>query len=655
MKKQFSLFAALFIFRLLSAQEILLTIDDRQITKDEFLRIYNKNSSITSEDKKSVDEYMELFINYKLKVIEAENLGYDTMSSFIKEMAGYTKQLAKPYLDNSDKLDSFIYEAYQRSLEEVNASHILLKLYKSALPKDTARVYNRLMEIRNRIVNGESWDQVIIDESPDPENLIGGDLGWFSVFRMVYPFESAVYNTPVGEISMPVRTEYGYHLVKVNGRRQNRGEVLASHILAMIPQNPTDLEIEAAKKKIDEAYAELQKGIPWDSVVIKYSEHRATAMKGGRIGWIKSGNAPDDILDACFSLREGMYSLPVKSQYGYHIVRSDAFRFISEYETDRTNFEKTVKQTSYIRDIMSGQVLNRIKDEYGFEFFENNLEELYQFADSNLYTGTWNPEVAKNMLKPVFSIGDSLYTQYDIAKYIATTRHYKRGRDITIGIRTKVMDYTDECVLNYEIAQLPQKYLDYRYILEEYHDGILLFNLTEDMVWRKAVEDSIGLEKFYNELPEKYQWEPRIALTKYSYTDSTLTKALIKVAGSRIKKGMTAQDISDRLCPGDSIYCISFVELKYEKGDNAIADSIPWKTKTHLVTRDKDNFVLYYVDALLPQQTKLLSDARGLYTADYQSYLEKLWIDDLRAKYAITVNEDLLNEIKKEEESVTEP
>lgn len=651
MKRYFSIFTALILFQLLSAQEVLMTIDNRPITTEEFLRIYNKNSAITSEDKKSVSEYLDLFINYKLKVIEAENLGYDTMKSFIKEMAGYTGQLAKPYLENNKMIDSLVEEAYQRSFEEVNASHILIQMDRNPLPKDTVEAYNRIMAIRDRIVNkGEVWDDVIQDESPNPENPIGGDLGWFTVLRMVYPFENAAYTIPVGEISMPVRTQWGYHLIKVNDRRKNRGEVFASHILVNLPPNSSDIEIEAAKNKIDEAYTELENGVSWDSVVLKYSEHRGTAERNGRIGWLRSANTPEELLKACFSTDSGEYSKPVLTKYGYHIVMPIQYRGVPLYERGDENFRKNVIQNSYVSELTESQVVNNIKAEYGFQFYEQNLEELYSVVDSSLFTKSWDPVVAKNMLKPVFSIGDSTYTQYDVARYVATKRHSAR-----LGLYNVVFmeanNYINNKIKDYETAQLPYKYPDYKYLLEEYHDGILLFNLTEDMVWRKAVEDSAGLKKFYNELPEKYQWESRIVLTKYSYSDSLLTPKLIKAAKSRLKKGLTAADISGIICPQDSLPCLKFIELKYERGDNAVADSIPWKRKAYILSRDKDAFILYYVDEILPPQIKTLNDARGLYTADYQTYLEKLWIEELRARHTVEINEEAFNEIKKNEES----
>jgi peptidyl-prolyl cis-trans isomerase SurA len=651
MKTYFSILVALIVVQFSFAQDAsdtLLTIDGRQISKEEFLRIYNKNSSIAEDQKKSVDEYLDLFINYKLKVIEAENLGYDTMSSFIKEMEGYTKQLAKPYIENSGSLDSFTLQAYQRSLEEVNVSHIMLALDKNALPKDTVAVYNRIMELRNKLSKGESWEQVIKENSPSPDKEIGGDLGWFSVFRMVYPFESAAYNTPVGQVSMPVRTEYGYHLIKVNARRPNRGEVSAAHIMVNVPRNPSDVEIAAAQQKIQKAYDELLAGANWDETVKKYSEHKATVGSGGKLGWIKAGSAPDELLDMCYTLDTGAYSKPFQTKYGFHIVKTLAFKPVPTFDQVKDDYAKRVRQTGDIVQITRDQMFQKIKDESNFKFYEKNLDTLYALSDTSMWKGHWNPDVAKDLNSPIISIADKIYTQYDIAKSICASKFSNRNLTLPMLIRKKLLTYIEEELYKYELTQLPLKYPDYKNLLQEYHDGILLFNLTEDVVWKKAVDDSVGLQNFYNGLSQKYSWETRLALTKYTYKDNTLTSKLLKQAKKRVKSGLSAAELSKLLCPNDSLPCISFTELNYEKGDNAVADSMTWKKGAYLVSKDKDNTVLYFVDDVLPPQLKTLKDARGLYTADYQTYLEKQWIEQLRNKYVIKVNNQVLDQIRTE-------
>jgi peptidyl-prolyl cis-trans isomerase SurA len=627
--------------------DTLMLIGEDAVSSDEFLRIYNKNSNIAEENQKSVDEYIDLFINYKLKVIEAENLGYDTLSSFIKEMAGYTDQLAKPYLENTQALDSFIAEAYNRQLEEINASHILLKLDKNALPADTARVYNQLVAWREQMLAGKAWSQVIEDESPDKENEIGGDLGWFSAFRMVYPFESGAYNTPAGGISMPVRTDFGYHLIRVNDRRSAQGEVMVSHIMTIVPKEPTELDKTAAREKINKAYAELEDGAAWNDVTEKYSEHRSTYKNGGKLGYIRTGNAPDAILEMAFSLDTFEYSKPFETQYGFHIVRPEKFKPIPEFKEVENDIQSKIRSTSEIVKITREQVQKNIKQEYGFGFFEESLDPVYELADSTMVTGTWDANIASGLTDTVFFIGDSVYSQFDIAQMIAERRITSRSSNLAIPIRQRVMDFIDKSVLAYERSRLSEKYPEYGNLLKEYHDGILLFNLTEDKVWRKAVEDTLGLEKFYNGLEEKYRWEKRIAITRYTYSDSSLTAALIPLAKKRSKNKLSATELAQKLCPQDStLACIKFVELKYEHGDNAVADSLSWKKGQYLTSKDKNNHVLFMVDDILPAQNKTLKDARGLYTADYQTRLEKEWIKELRAKYPVLVDQEVLAKIK---------
>lgn len=653
MKTYFTILTTLIALQFSFAQQsndVLMTIDDKQVTKDEFLRIYNKNSSIADDQKKSVDEYLDLFINYKLKVIEAENLGYDTVSSFIKEMDGYVRQLAKPYLENDESLDSFVVEAYQHTLEEVNVSHILIPLNQSSLPKDTVVAYNKIMELRNRVVNkGEDWDQVIKDETPSPGNEIGGDLGWFAGFRMVYPFESAAYNTPVGQISMPVRTEYGYHLIRVNDRRKNRGEVQVSHIMTILPKNYSDIELAAAQQKIQKAYDELQAGADWNETAIKYSEHKKTLSRGGNLGWLKTGSTPDEIMDAAFSLDSGKYSTPVRTIYGFHIVRPTGFKSVPAFDDVKADYTKRVQTTMAISNITKSWKLDQIKAEYGYKFYEENLDPLYARLDSGIFSKSWNADKAKDLVAPVFTIGDKIYTQYDLAKFISSKKFLPNTPSYAISVRQRLFGYIDEKLYDYEIGQLPRKYPEYRYLLEEYHDGILLFNLTEDKVWKPAVDDSTGLQNYYNNLPEKYKWETRLAITKYIYKDSLLTSRILKAAKKRVKTGMNSAEMSKSICPKDSLPCVSFVELKYEKGDNALADSLTWVKGSYLVSKDKESRLLYYVDAILPEQIKTLKDARGLYTADYQTYLEKQWIQELREKYAIKINEELLSQIRADE------
>jgi peptidyl-prolyl cis-trans isomerase SurA len=654
MRKTLSLFATIFGLSTLigqtSEQEVLLKINNKEVTKDEFLRIYNKNRGIETDNSLSVDDYLQLFINYKLKVEEAENLGYDTVPAFVKEMGGYKKQLSKPYLENDDMLESNCQMEYQRMHEEINAAHILVMHNFTASPKDTIEAYNKALSIRQRILAGEPFASVAAAMSDDKSAVEnGGNLGWFSALRMVDPFENACYNLKVGEISDIVKTQFGYHIIRVNGRRPNKGDINVSHIFTSIPKNSTDAEKQTAKQKIEKAYSELIAGAAWDSVTAKYSEHPGTASKGGKLGWVNMNSIPSEFIDACYDMNPGEYSKPFLTNFGYHIVKLNETKPVAPYEELKSEISKKVKLSPAFVATTKETLTSRIKKEYGFKSFEENIVPFYTLCDSTVLRGKWDYNKAKDLTKPVLTIGDKTCTQFDFAKFIAEKKLYNVGISVPINIYNRFNDYIEKEVIAYEEERLPLKYPELRYLLEEYHDGILLFNLTEDVVWKKAIDDTAGLKSFYDQLPEKYSWGQRIVLTKYSYSDSTKLDALLKLAKKNSKGTVKAEEFSAKLCPTDSLPCVSITELKYEKGDNSLADSITWKPGSYLPTKDGNKFVLFYVKQILQPQTKFLTDAKGLYTADYQNYLEKNWINLLRNKYNIQINNEVLEGIKKEQ------
>lgn len=650
MKKIVPIFALVLItFSLFSQSDnILMVIDNREISASEFERVYNKNNNITpNAEQKSVDDYIDLFINYKLKVIEAENNGYDTMKTFLDEFNGYTKQLAKPYLQNQEIKDKLIQEAYERSLLEIDASHILIRCDENAPPGDTLKAYERVKEIYSRIKAGEPFEEVAKATSDDPsvkENL--GKLGYFSAFRMVYPFESAAYNTSVNDISKPIRTKYGYHIVKVHDKRPTKGSVEVAHIMTRIPRDASAPEIKAAEEKINNAYHDLINGGDWEEMVKKYSEHQRTKEVGGTIGWLKTGQAPPEFMDRCFEIEVGNITKPIKTEGGFHIAKVLNKKQADSFEESKEKLSNRIDNDPGRRATIQTLKDNEFKAKYGFKLYQENALAIKTLIDSSIYETRWDPSVAKDYNKPIVKIGENVYTQYDFAQYLAKLpkiNTIKKSIDLIVG--ENMNKFASEKLNDYAMAQLPKENTEYRHLLQEYHDGILLFNLTNDMVWKRAQEDTVGLEKFYK-TATKYQWNERIDVNIYNYTLKEFTTKLPKLAKKQVKKKLDDTFIIENLCPQDTVPCITINKKTYEKGQDAIAEKLTWSKGSYTVLDENDDIFFYYVTNIYPVKDKLLNEARGLYIADYQTHLENQWIKQLREKYPIKINEDVLKIVK---------
>ncbi len=627
--------------------DVLITINDHEITKDEFLRIYNKNNSVTAYDAKSLEEYLDLFINFKLKVIEAEAQGYDTVQSFVDELASYRGQLVKPYFEDEEVTEELLEEAYERTKEEVNVSHILINLPRNPLPKDTLQAWKKVMEIRKRVLKGEDFEEVAKATSDDPSvKRNGGHIGWFSAFRMVYPFESGAYNTPVGEISMPLRTRFGYHLIKVNNRRPSRGEMKVAHIMIITSPNSSEDEIQQAQDTINKIYRLLQEGKDFAELARKHSEDVNSARKGGEMPWFKSGMLPPVFEDAAYALNDsGELSPPVQTSYGWHIIKMIGKRPVSSFEELRSELENKLRRDNRGK-LAEQSVIERIKNEYNFTEYEENLYEMESVLDSSIYRGNWDEARAVGMIEPLFTLGGRNYTQQDFARYLASLRPPRESESFELIIYNRYQDFKKEQIIAFEEDQLEIKYPDFRNLMQEYHDGILLFNLTDDMVWSKAISDTAGLEAFHKKKKSDYMWGERADASIYTFEDQSLEENIEKLAKKRIRKGYTKDEFINMVCPVDSVVCLNITDGKFEEEDNKYVDQAEWEKKSMKTFNEDGKIVLVVINDVLDPEPKKLQEARGLITADYQNYLEKEWIEHLRGKYSIDVNEELLRTIQ---------
>ncbi len=461
----------------------LFRVNESPVMVSEFKQVYEKNLEfILDEESKSIDNYLELFINYKLKVNEAYVLKLDTLKSYKREFEGYKNQLVAPYLQDNEYLNKLVKEAYNRKKTEVRASHILIKFHKKGIEVDSLILYNRINEIRNRVLAGESFEKVAKEVSEDPSAIVnGGDLGYFSAFKMVYPFEDAAYNTALNEVSKPFTTKYGYHILKTTGKRESKGEFEVAHVLI---KNSVK-----SKSKIDSLYQIIEKGTSFEEVAKKHSEDIGTAFLGGklpRFGTGKMVEAFENNVRAITNVNE--YSKPFKTKFGWHIVKLLKKYPVGSFEDIKKELTQKVKKSN--RAGLSKQaVLNRLKGEYTIK---ENKKAFTVFLTDEI------DQLKKKKLEEVlFSINDKKILQKEFLKYIEYNQ--------SLPIKKSYQNFKNGQIISYFKENLIKTKPEFRNTLLEYKEGLLLFELLQRKIWNKASKDTEGLKEFYTLNKLKYK------------------------------------------------------------------------------------------------------------------------------------------------------
>ena len=680
-----------------NAQEpVVMTINDKSISKSEFEAVYRKNNGKeVNNTTKSVNEYVDLFSLFKRKVFEAESMGLDTLTSFRNELGGYRRQLAAPYLTDKNTNENMLTEAYERLKTEVRASHILVRIDETALPKDTLEGWTRIHIIRNAVLGKlptaaeiTNYEKLLKNQSEVAKGLKGkdstiykaklnsvknladyyknaadkfmdiapktsddpsvvdnrGDLNYFSSLDMVYPFETAAYNTKVGDISPVVRTRFGYHILKIYDKRESRGEIFVSHIMAKFGKDATEQDKANAKTKIDELYGKLKAGQVFEDLARQFSDDKQTGDRGGQLQPFKSGKLPKTFEDAAFALKaNGDYSNPVLTQYGWHIIKRNDLKGVPPF-----NEIKNELKTRVTRDGRSqmGRValMERVKKENNFKENLKNRDELGNVLDTTYLKATWSASRANKLgNKEIFNLGGRSYTQNEFAKFLETQMTFRSPTDVKEIMKGIYKTWVEESIVNFEDAQLEKKYVDFRNLLREYRDGILLFDLTDQKVWSKAVKDTSGLKDFYEKNKNNYLWAERAEVSTFKCLNEKVAKDVRK----QIKDGKTQKEITESVNKLSQLN-LSVENVTYLKGENANVDN-NWKAGVvaNNINDDKEKKIfVIVVDKILPKSPKSLAECRGLVTADYQNYLEKEWLDYLKKKYVVKVNNDVISTIK---------
>jgi peptidyl-prolyl cis-trans isomerase SurA len=625
---------------------VLMTIGSTKVTVSEFENVYHKNNTKEgTSDAKSLSDYVELFVNFKLKVKEAEELGLDTAKSFKEELAGYRKQLAQPYLTDKDVNEKLLKETYDRMQEDIHASHILVKVSDNALPKDTLEAYNKILKIRARILKGEDFNKVASEKgiSDDPSAKDnGGDLGFFTALQMVYPFESAAYSTKVGDVSMPIRTRYGYHIIKVTERRKAQGEVMVAHIMVKTTPNMSKEDSLNAYTKITEIHSKLKAGSKFEDLAQEFSDDKSSAKKGGELPWFGTGKMPIEFEKVAFSMtNKGDFSQPMRTKYGWHVIKLIDKRGLATFEDMKNELKAKVTKDSRSQ-AGRASLIAKVKAEYKFKENPKLVDDFIKVMDSSLFDGRWDIAKAKALNKTMFNFNDKVYTQVEFANYISSHQSKRPKTDVKIVLNQFYKQFVEESAVAYEEARLDQKYPEFKALMQEYRDGILLFELTDQKVWSKAVKDSTGSKAYYEKNKTNYMWDERAEASVYTCTNE---KVAAQVRGL-MKKKKSEKDIL-AAANKDSQLNLQVETRVFNKGENEFVDK-NWNPGTSAdIKSEKDKKTIIIVTAkLLKPEPKSYLDSKGMVTADYQNYLEKEWIASLKAKYPVTVDKAVLSTIK---------
>ena len=629
---------------------VLFTVENDPVHVSEFEYIYSKtNGDKATFSKKSLDEYLDLYVKFKLKVQKAKEMKLDTIPALQKELAGYRRQLANSYLIDKQVTEKLVRQAFDRTQQDVNISHIMINMKPGASPQDTLDAYRKLADIKKRIEGGEKFDALAKQFSEDKSvKDNGGNIGFLTALfpKGFYDLETIAYNLPIGELSEPVRSSVGYHIIKVNERRPARGEMEAAHILIRKKKDRPDAK---SKALVDSLYAEINKGSNFEELAKTFSEDKMSAKKGGYIGKFGISKYEIDFENECFAIKnDGDITKPFETSVGWHIAKRVAKKDNTDYEKAKRGLQTKIQKDARY-EMAKVAMIERIKRENKFNENGGKLINFASTLDAEFMTHKWRAaDVTSNDV--LFNLGKNKYTVKDFAAFAqkASRERMRMGKNAKVNdvVQKLYGGFVSESCMKFEEEQLEKKYPEFKSLMREYEEGILLFEATKMEVWDKASQDTTGLAKFHKTRSAKYRYAERAVVNQYSLK-ATAADQLSKLKKFVLKKG--SKETLEKFNTGEG-KIVSVQEKTFEKGKNEVLDKMKWKvgelSPVEIDKRNKSsNF--FKIETLLPAQEKTLKQARGYVVADYQDFLERQWIEKLREKYKVTIDDEVLKSLVK--------
>lgn len=637
-----------------NTKEVLFTIDNNAYYTDEFLRVYNKNLDLVKEEsQKDLNHYLELFIGYKLKINKAYKLGLQNGTPYQTELKSYRSQLSKNYTTDSKVTQELVEEAYNRYLKEIKASHILITLEENATPADTLKAFKQVQEIRQKALKGADFGDLAVQYSQDPSVKDNkGNLGYFSAFRMLYAFESEAYKTTKGAISKPVRTRYGYHLIKVEDIRDNRGEIAVAHIMILNPTTTGDnqSDIDKPKNTIQDIYKKLQQGEKFEDLAKQFSEDKSSSSKGGVLNRFGSGQLSSEEFErVAFALtNEKPISEPFQSQFGWHIVKLIGKFPVKKLTEMQAELEKKVSKDDRSR-LIAASMTEKLKKKYPVKRDNKGYTILGKLITNDIYEGKWDvPTNSKVLTNKWLTINDKSIDGTAFLTYV------KAQQKSVTGIKpiSKLTDhlyekFVDEQLNTYYNENLEKEFPEFSAVMDEYRDGLLLFDLMEKEIWTKSKSDTLGLKKFYETNLKNYNWKNRVDVVIASSTKMDV----IKKAQKALRQGKTPDFIKEQLNVKDGAVNVMTNSGVFEEGNDVLPKGLQFKIGVSEVIKEGEYYFVAKVNQVLPAVAKTLEECKGKAINDYQLYLEENWVKDLKTEFKLDVSQSTFDKVKKEMKS----
>ena len=630
-----------------NTKEVLFTINEKPYFTDEFSRVYKKNLDLVKdESQKDLNQYLDLFIGYKLKVSKAYKLGLQDSPQYQNELKSYRTQLSKNYFNDTKITQELVEEGYNRLQKEIRASHILILADENASPEDTLKAYKKIQDISKKALAGEDFSSLASQYSEDPSAKDNkGDLGFFTAFRMVYAFENAAYNTQKGSVSKIIRTRFGYHILKVNDVRDNRGEVTVAHIMILNPK-PEDADQDKAKNTIDDIYSKIQQGEKFEDLAKQFSEDKSSSSKGGVLNKFASGQLSSEAFEnAAFSLtKPDEISKPISSQFGWHIIKLIQKHPIKTIDEMKNELETKIGKDDRSKKIVAS-LNEKLRKKYTSKKDTKQFALLSKLVTNDFYESKWTlPENLKDYTAPFLTIATKKIDGKTFLEFI--DKQQKSG--LTTKPISKLVDalyykFLDDQLKAYYDDNLETEFVEFANVMEEYRDGLLLFDLMEKEIWEKAKTDTVGLQKFYNDHKMEHLWKNRVEATILSSTKMDM----IKKALALLKKKTEPQKIKEKLNV-DTIINVMANTGVFEEGSDALPKATKYEVGISDIFKEGEYYFVLKVDKLLPAGVKTLEECKGKIINDYQQYLEKGWVDDLKQEFTVKINKDVFEKVKKQ-------